>query len=164
MKQALPIVLVVITAALMVVSLTSIGQAHAHGTVGIAAGSAMYGLTPKGDTPEQALTNLLVDVQRHNWDVAVSRLWNASANENEKQSFIQDWAGSNGSLRSFSNLEGFDLRPMHITNDEAQMRAHLHWSTPVGPVDDVRDFNLHREGDIWKPAWPKDVAASVPAQ
>ena len=35
-----------------------------------------------------------------------------------KQAFIQDWIGSNGSLRSFSSLEGFRVRPLHITNDD----------------------------------------------
>ena len=45
-------------------------------------------------------------------------------------------------LRSFSNLESFDARPLHATESRAQMRVHLHWTTPVGPVEDVRDFHL----------------------
>lgn len=160
MKIVLPIVLVAVTAGLMVLALFGAGQAH--GTVGIASGSAVYGLTPKASTPEQALTNLLVDVQRRNWDrayAAISR--NSGVN---KQSFIQDWIGSNGSLRSFSSLEGFDSRPLHITNDDAQMRVRLHWTTPVGPIEDVRDFHLAREGEIWKPVWPKVQIPNVPAQ
>jgi hypothetical protein len=160
MKFVLPIVLVAITAGLMVLALFGAGQAR--GTVGIAAGSAMYGLTPKASTPEQGLKNLLVDVQRRNWDEAYGTLSKASAAD--EQSFIQDWLGSNGSLRSFSSLEGFDSRPMHITNDEAQMRVRLHWTTPVGPVEDVRDVRLVREGEVWKAVWPKVELASVPAQ
>ncbi len=35
------------------------------------------------------------------------------------------------------------------------MRVRLHWTTPVGPIEDVRDFHLTREGDIWKTVWPK---------
>jgi hypothetical protein len=160
MKFVLPIVLVAITVGLMVLALFGAGQAR--GTVGIAAGSAMYGLTPKASTPEQGLKNLLVDVQRRNWDEAYGTLSKASAAD--EQSFIQDWLGSNGSLRSFSRLEGFDSRPMHITNDEAQMRVRLHWTTPVGPVEDVRDVRLVREGEVWKAVWPKVELASVPAQ
>jgi len=72
--------------------------------------------------------------------------------------------GSNGSLRSFSSLEGFDARPLHATNDEAQMRVRLHFSTPVGPLEDVRDFHLIREGDVWKALWPKVQVPSVPAE
>jgi hypothetical protein len=160
MKLALPIILVLATVALMLLGLAGVGQAH--GTVGIAAGSAMYGLTPRPATPEQALSNLLIDVQRHNWDLAFSATSNPNAAD--KSSFIQDWIGSNGSLRSFSNLEGFELRPMHATNDEAQLRVHLRWTTPVGPMEDVRDFHLRRDGDIWKTVWPKTQVPSIPAQ
>jgi len=158
MKFILPIILVVATAALMVLGLFVGGQAH--GTIGIAAGSAVY--TPQASTPEQALKNLLVDVQRRNWDRALTDVSKNSITD--KQAFIQDWTGSNGSLRSFSSLEGFESRPLHITNDEAQMRVRLHWATPVGPLEDVRDFHLIREGDVWKTVLPKIQVPSVPAQ
>src|SRR5579863_9103942 len=65
MKFTIPITLVVLTVLLMVAGLVWAG--HAGGTVGIVAGSAMYGLTPKADTPEHALANLLADAQRRNW-------------------------------------------------------------------------------------------------
>ncbi|MCU1300794.1 MAG: hypothetical protein JWQ87_1078 [Candidatus Sulfotelmatobacter sp.] len=158
MKFTLPIILVVATAALMVLALFGAGQAH--GTVGIAAGSAVY--TPKASTPEQALKNLLVDVQRRNWDRAMTAV--SKTSDTNKQMFIQDWTGTNGSLRSFSSLEGFESRPLHITNDEAQMRVRLHWTTPVGPLEDVRDFRLVREGDVWKTVLPKVQLPSVPSQ
>ncbi len=158
MKFTLPIILVVVTAALMVLALLGAGQAR--GTVGIAAGSAVY--TPKASTPEQAVKNLLLDVQRRNWDRAFAAVSKTSATD--KQSFIQDWTGSNGSLRSFSALEGFDSRPLHITDNDAQMRVRLHWATPVGPLEDVRDLHLVHEGDIWKALWPKVQIPNVPAQ
>jgi hypothetical protein len=160
MKRILPIVLVVATVILIGLSLTSAGSAH--GTVGIAAGSAMYGLTPKAATPEQAVNNLLADVQRRNWDRAYGEL--AKTSGGDEPDFIQDWTGSNGSLRSFSNLEGFETRPMHITDDQAQMRVHLRWSTPVGPIEDVRDIHLVKEGDVWKAVWPKVELPNVPAE
>ena len=158
MKFTLPIILVVVTAALMVLALLGAGQAR--GTVGIAAGSAVY--TPKASTPEQAVKNLLLDVQRRNWDRAFAAVSKTSATD--KQSFIQDWTGSNGSLRSFSALEGFDSRPLHITDNDAQMRVRLHWATPVGPLEDVRDLHLVHEGDIWKALWPRVQIPNVPAQ
>ncbi len=160
MKFILPVVLIVATVGLMVIAL--FGTGNAHGTVGIAAGSAMYGLTPKANTPEQGLTNFLQDVQRRNWERAFSTL--SKTSDVDESSFIQDWMGSNGSLRAFSNLEGFEARPLHITNDEAHLRAQLHWSTPVGPMEDVRDFHLVREGDVWRPIWPKVQLTTVPAQ
>jgi hypothetical protein len=160
MKFAIPITLVVLTVLLMVAGLVWAG--HTGGTVGIAAGSAMYGLTPKGDTPEHALANLLADAQRRNWDRAYADV--SKTSDVDESSFIQDWIGSNGGLRSFSSLEGFDSRPMHITNDEAQMRVRLHWTTPVGPIEDVRDFHLIKEGDVWKTVWPNVQVPLVPAQ
>ncbi len=160
MKFILPIAIVAATAGLIYLGLVSAG--HATGTVGITSGSAFYGLTPKASTPEQALSNLLSDVKRHNWDQAFSSV--SKTSETDEQSFIQEWMGSNGSLRSFSNLEGFDSRPLHITNDEAQIRTRLHWTTPVGPIEDVRDFRLVRDGDVWMTVWPKMEIANVPAQ
>lgn len=160
MKFILPIFLVAVTAGLMVIAL--VGAGHAGGTVGIAAGSAVSGLTPKASTPDQGLTNFLVDVQRRNWDRAVDDLSKSSAPDRE--SFIQDWIGTNGSLRSFSNLESFEPRPMHANDSAAQMRVRLHWTTPVGPIEDVRDFNMVKEGDLWKVVWPKIQTLNVPAE
>ena len=158
MKFILPIILVVVTAIL--IGLALLGPEQTRNVVGIEAGSAVY--TRKGSTPEQALRNLLADVQRRNWDRAIAEV--AKGSITDKQAFIQDWTGSNGSLRSFSALEGFDSRPLHITNDEAQMRVRLHWTTPVGPIEDVRDFHLVREGDVWKTVLPKVEIPNVPAR
>src|ERR1700733_7527431 len=160
MKITLPIILVAVTAGLMAVALYGAGSGPAR--IGIATGSAVYGLTPKADTPQQALTNLLVDVQRRNWDRAFGTLSKSSATD--KQSFIQDWLGSNGSLRSFLALEGFDPRPLPLTDDDAPMRVRLHYTTPVGPLEDVRDFHLVREGGVWKDVWPKIQIPSVPSE
>jgi hypothetical protein len=160
MKYLLPIILIAVTAVLMILGLTETGQAH--GTVGIASGTAIYGLRQPGTTPEKALSNMLADAQRHNWHQAFSAI--SKTSDVDEQSFVQDWTGSNGSLRSFSNLEGADSTPLHITNDEAQIRTRLHWTTPVGPVEDLRDFNLVREGEVWRTVWPKTAVESVPAQ
>jgi hypothetical protein len=158
MKYVVPIILVVATAVLMVLGLFTTGQAGI--TVGVTKGSALH--TAKADSPDQALANMLLDVQRRNWDRAFA---NVSATSGvTEQVFIQDWTGSTGSLRSFSALEGFDSRPLHATNDEAQERVRLHFSTPVGPIQDVRDIHLIREGDVWKAVWPKVTIPNVPSE
>lgn len=158
MKYAVPVVLVIVTGLLMVLGLFVSGQTGT--TVGVRKGSALH--TAKASTPDQAINNLLIDVQRRNWDRAYANVSAGSAIT--QQAFIQDWTGSNGSLRSFSALEGYDTRPLHATNDEAQMRVHLHFSTPVGPLEDVRDIRLVREGEVWKAVWSKVAVPSVPAQ
>jgi len=158
MKYAVPTILVAVTVALVVMGFFVTAQSG--NTIGITKGSALH--TAKADTPDQALANLLLDVQRRNWDRAFSDV--SSTSGITEQAFIQDWMGSNGSLRSFSSLEGFDSRPLHETNDEAQMRVRLHFSSPVGAIVDVRDIHLIREGDVWKAVWPKVTIPDVPAQ
>src|SRR5579864_7202116 len=147
MRRLLPIILVAVTVLLMVIGLTSVGRSG--GTVGIASGSALPGFNSNANTPEQALSNFLIDVQRRNWDRAFASVERTNDSVNE-QSFIQEWTGNNGGLRTFSSLESYDARPLHATDSEAQMRVRLHWSTPVGPMEDVRDFHLVHRADIWK--------------
>jgi len=160
MKIILPIILVAVTAGLMVLAVFGVGQASG----GVATGSVMPSLSgaAKTDTPEGAATNFLTEVQRRNWGRAYAALSNTSAVD--QQSFTQEWTGSNGGLRTFSSLEKFDVRPMHATDADADMRVRLRWTTPVGPVEEVRDFHLNHEADGWKIVWHKMQLPSVPAQ
>jgi hypothetical protein len=159
MRWILPITLVVVTVLLM--GLELFGPASARGK-SMEEGSATYGLSPNAGSPEQAINNLLMNVQRRHWDLAFQGVSKSSGID--EASFIQDWKGSDGSLRSFSSLEKFEPRPLHITNDNAEFRVHLQWSTPVGPIADVRDVHLVHEGDTWKAVWPKFQMPNVPAQ
>jgi len=163
MKRTLPIVIVIVavTVLLMFVGLTSVGRSA--GTVGINAGGALPGFSSDTSTPEKALTNFLLDIQKRNWGRAFSSTERTSDAINE-QSFIQDWIGSSGGLRSFSALERFDTRHLHGTDSEAQMRVRLHWATPVGPVEDVRDLRLKHTGDTWRVVWDETPRPNVPAQ
>jgi hypothetical protein len=161
MKFILPVILVAVTVLLMAVGLTGAGRST--GTVGVAAGSALPGFSTSAAAPEQALSNFLTDVRRRNWDRAFSSVERTNDSVNE-QAFIQEWIGSNGGLRSFSALERYDARPLHATDSEAQMRVRLHWSTPVGPIEDVRDFHLVHRGDQWKVVWDETPVPNVPSQ
>jgi len=162
MMRTLPIVIFIV-AVTVVLMFLGLSTGRSAGTVGIASGAALPGFSTSAPNPEQALNNFLLDVQRRNWDRAFSSVERTSETLNE-QAFIQEWVGSNGGLRSFSSLERFDTRPLHSTNSEAQMRASLHWSTPVGPVEDVRDFHLAHRGDTWKVVWDEAPKPNVPAQ
>lgn len=163
MKRALPLVIgiVAVTVLLMFLGLTSVGRSP--GTVGIASGSALPGFTPDASTPEQALNNFLLDVHKRNWDRAFAAIERTSDTLNE-QAFIQEWVGSNGGLRTFSALERFETRPLHATDSDAQLRVHLHWTTPVGPVVDVRDFHMAHHDDSWKVIWDENPPPNIPAQ
>jgi hypothetical protein len=161
MKYALPIALVAVTVVLIIIGLFVTGPAGALAGETVSNRGSSLRLA-KANTPEQAADNLLIDVQSHNWDRAFAAVSPSSGIT--KQAFIQDWNGSNGSLRSFSSMEGFEVRPLHANNDDAQMRVRLHFSTPVGPLEDVRDLHFIREGDSWKAVWPKVEVASVPTE
>jgi hypothetical protein len=162
MKRALLIimVLVAVTVVLMFVGLNFSGSSN---TLGVAKGSALPGFSANASTPEQALSNFLIEIQRRNWDRAFTSVERTSGTLNE-QAFTQEWTGTNGGLRSFSSLEKYEARPLHATDSEAQMRVRMHWSTPVGPVEDVRDFRLAHRGDQWKVVWDETPAPNVPAQ
>jgi hypothetical protein len=158
MRIGLPIALVALTAVLIAISLFAAG----HGVADVDGGSEFYSLGPKASTPEQAMANLMREVQRKHWDQAYASLSKASGTD--QKNFVEDWNGSPGSLRSFSVLESFEARPLHITDDSADIRLHVHWATPVGPIEDVRDVHLIKEDDVWKAVWPKEHFTSVPAQ
>lgn len=160
MKWTLSIILVVATVVLIGIAI--VHPASASGTVGIAAGSAVPGFNQKPDTPEHALTIMLNGVRRHDWGAAYSVV--SKSTGVDEQSIAAEWTGSDGSLRTFSSLESFDLWPLHATDNDAQIRARLKWTTPVGPVEDVRDFHLARSGDAWDIILPKIEQPDVPAQ
>src|SRR5205807_1804033 len=88
----------------------------------------------------------------------------ANSNDFEKQAFIRDLAGSSGSLRTYSSLESFKVWPVEAGADDATMRVRLNWSSAVGPLDDVRDLEVKKEGNVWKVVWPKPQLAKVPPQ
>jgi hypothetical protein len=159
MRIALPIALVALTAVFITISLFAGGHSRATEEVD---GAALFAFEPAANTPEQAVANLMHDVQRKQWDQAFATLSRTSGID--QKNFVEDLNGSPGSLRSFSVLESFEPRPLHITSDSADIRLHLHWATPVGPIEDVRDLHLIKDGNIWQPVWPKQQFSTVPAQ
>jgi hypothetical protein len=160
MKLAIPMLILVVTLALITVGPFWTGRLG--GTVGIASGGSLPGLKSAATTPEQAVTGFLVDVQKRDWNAAHARL--ADATSVDQSLWTKELAGSDGSLRSFSSLASWELHPLHATDQDAQVRVTLRWSTPVGPTDEVRDIRaLHREGG-WKIVWPQTRSGEVPAQ
>ncbi|HZC21889.1 MAG TPA: hypothetical protein VE866_01015 [Candidatus Binatia bacterium] len=163
MKRALPIILVIVVATVVLMFLGLTVSGRSNGTVGIASGSALPGFGASASTPEAALSNFLLDIQKRNWDRAFAAIERTSSSLTE-QVFVQDWIGSSGGLRSFSNLEKYDVRPLHASDSAEDMRVRLHWATPVGPVEDVRDFHLAKRGDKWLVVWNDVPPPNVPAQ
>jgi len=103
------------------------------------------------NTPEEAVRLLLSHVRARNWDAAYSQLANSSYVD--KNNFIHTFSGNNGSLRTYASLENYDVWPLHSNGREATVRAKLHYSTAVGPLDDVRDIQVEHENDAWRVVW-----------
>ena len=149
MRRLLPIVLGIVTAILIVIAWFGSGAVERR---------QMRAAT----TPEQAVRLLLSQVQSHNFDAAYARL--ANRDDVDKNTFIREFTGSYGSLLTIAALESFDVFGLHTGENEATVRARLHYSTGVGPVDDTRDLKVERTGETWKVFWPVDTRAKMPPQ
>jgi hypothetical protein len=104
------------------------------------------------NTPEEAVRLMLSHVQAHDWDDAYSQL--ANSTYIDKPDFIHTFAGDDGSLRTYASLENYDAWPLHSNGSVATVRTKLHYSTAVGPLDDIRDLEVQHEGESWKVVWP----------
>lgn len=160
MKIVGSVVIAMLTAILIVIGFLQ--SDHSGRVVGAASGSMVSIGKSAASTPDQAVVNLLAELQRRDWSAAYSEL--ANAGEVDRAQFTREMAGSDGSLRSLSTLVGWDLAPIHETASDGQIRTVLHWSTAVGPMDDVRDLQVVNTGSIWKVIWPVSHPADVPAQ
>ena len=149
MKRVLPMLIMVATAVLIVMAWVQSGGLTRHEI-------------RSASTPEEAVQAFMAELAARDWDKAYSRLANAS--DMEKQEFIRDIAGSNGSLRTYSSLQTFRLWPLHATSDDAVMRVKMTWSSAVGPLDEVRDLHLKKDGSMWKVVWPKPDSPKLPPQ
>jgi hypothetical protein len=120
------------------------------------------GVSLSSSSPEAAVNNLLRQIGARDWESAYSSLANKS--EFTLSQFVSDLNGSNGSLRTYADLNGFDAQPLHASPDDAQVRARLRWASVVGNFEDVRDLRVVRRDNRWLVAWPIVKEASVPPQ
>jgi hypothetical protein len=144
MKRILPIILIVLTVALVCMATIHTDQ-----------------LKP-ATTPEGAVQSLLQRAQGHDFNGAFNYV-SQKSNTNE-QDFAKDFTGRDGSLRTYSSLQGFRTKVLHENDNEALVRSTIEWSTAVGAFYDVRDVNVVREGDSWKVVWPVAKQPKVPPQ
>lgn len=113
-------------------------------------------------TPVAAVENLGDQLRLRHWGTAYSQLAN-KAKFTEPQ-FQHDITGYHLSLRTYATLESFDVHPLHKTEDDAEVRMRLRWSTVVGTFVKTRDLNVVRNGDRWSVDWPLVKEEVVPPQ
>jgi hypothetical protein len=113
-----------------------------------------------GSTPDEAVRSLMASIQSRDWDQAYRRL--DHSNDVPEADFVREIAGADGSLRTYSTLQSFDIWPVHASADRSVLRVRFNWSSAVGSLAEVRDLEVVRSGDAWKVLWPKPNFAKIP--
>ncbi len=120
------------------------------------------GFISSSSTPEGAVNNFANDLGHHAWQEAYSTL--ANKGKFTEQDFVRDMTGSYPGLRTYASLDNFEVRPLHASDNEAQVELRLHWSTVVGTFLDTRTLQVVKNGDHWAPVWPIVKEQHVPPQ
>jgi hypothetical protein len=144
------------------VLLIVIGVIHPNESAAALADAGTTGLLRPSSTPQAAVENLARDIGQKHWASAYSRL--ANKGEFTQADFQRDLTGTYMSLRSYATLDHFDVRPVHASQDDAQMRLKLYWSTVVGTFEDTKTLHVIRNGDRWQAEWPLVKEPRVPPQ
>ena len=113
-------------------------------------------------TPQAAVENLGDEIRLRSWGTAYAGLNNKA--EFTETDFMHDLTGYYLSLRTYATLESFEVRPLHASADQAEVRLRLHWSSVVGPFMTTRDLHVVRNGTRWKVDWPLVKKTVVPPQ
>ena len=119
-------------------------------------------LVASSSTPEAAIQTLGNELRAQSWQKAYDSLAN-KAKFSEPQ-FVRDVTGYYPCLRTYATLDSFEVLPIHGSDNDADVRLRLHWSTVVGTAVDTRDIHVVRNGDRWQPEWPTSNEPVVPPQ
>ena len=114
------------------------------------------------DTPQAALQNFGDEIGSKDFAKAYDSLANKA--EFTQTEFIHDLTGAHPNLRTYSNMSGFDMQPLHETDSDADYRVKLHWATVVGDAVTTRDVHVVRNGNTWQVNWPITKETVLPPQ
>lgn len=132
-------------------------------TIALVAVGAVHQSSGASDsTPDGAVQAMFGGVKAHNFNAAYSHI--APSSNVDFQTFQRDLQGSDGSLRTYSQLEGVNTRVLHENDNEALVRTELKYSTAVGAFYDTRDLKVVKDGNVWKVDWAAQKQANVPPQ
>jgi hypothetical protein len=120
------------------------------------------GLLVSSSTPEAAVQNLGNAIRQKDWQRAYNSLANKAQFSQEQ--FWLDAMGYYPCLRTYADLDSFDVRPLHASDNEADVQLELRWSTVVGIAKDDRTLHVVKIGDHWEPEWPIIKKRELPPQ
>ncbi len=113
-------------------------------------------------TPEEAVRNLGNEIGSQNWDKAYGSLANKA--QFTEPEFVSNLQGRYPCLRTYATLDHFDVLPIHASDNEAEVRLNLYWSTVVGITVNGNDLHVVRVGSRWQPEWPMTKEQLAPPQ
>jgi len=142
--------------------LLAIGTLHPVAAAIAYAGGEKGSLPSSSSGAQSAVENLGTQIRLRSWDNAYSSL--ANKGEFSKDAFIHDLTGTALSLRTYATLDGFEVQPLHQSDNDAEFAMKLHWSSVVGTVDDTRDLKVARDGNDWAVKWPLVEEQHAPPQ
>jgi hypothetical protein len=119
-------------------------------------------LVRSSGTAAAALQNLGEDIGSQNWGKAYDSLANKA--QFTETDFVHDLTGAYPNLRTYSNLEKFESRPIHESDSDAEYQVKLHWATVVGDAVSTRNVRVVRNGGDWQVEWPVTKEATLPPQ
>lgn len=149
MRRTLPFIIVLTTALLVLAGWWQAGGAELRSQ-------------RSASTPEQAVRGLMAQIQARNWNKAYANL--DHANGVQQSDLVREIAGTDGSLRTYSVLQSYDVWPLRADEGHATLRVRMNWSSAVGSLDEVRDLQVVRDGSVWRVVWPKPNFPNVPLQ
>jgi hypothetical protein len=149
--------IVAATALLMV-----IGILHPTESAVAMADAGTTSLLRHSSTPEAAAENLARQIGQRQWGAAYSQL--ANKGEFTQADLQRDLTGTYLSLRTYATLDHFEVKPLHASQDDAQVRLKLYWSTVVGTFENTKDLHVIRNGGRWQVEWPLAKEPRVPPQ
>jgi hypothetical protein len=153
--RLLAFILIVVTIVLIYIGTKWPGQSALH-----YAGGDHFARS--SDTPRAALQNFGDEVQSRDFHKAYAGLANKA--QFTEAEFIRDLDGHYPNLRTYSTISGFDMQPLHATDNAADYQLRLHWATVVGDAAISRNVHLVRNGGNWQVEWPIEKTPNLPPQ
>ena len=136
------------------------------GTIWPATSAAAYAgsqsIMASSSTAEAAVRTLGDKIRAQAWEKAYAGLANKA--QFTEPEFVHDLTGYYPSLLTYSALDKFEVRPLHASDNEADVQLTLHWATVVGSSTSTRELHVVKNGNNWEPEWPIVKEPNVPPQ
>jgi hypothetical protein len=127
-----------------------------------AAYAGSQSMLASSSTAETAVRNLGDQIRAQAWGKAYASLANKA--QFTEPEFVHDLTGYYPSLLTYSALDKFEVRPLHASDNEAEVQLTLHWATVVGSSVSTRELHVVKNGNSWEPEWPIVKEPNVPPQ